>query len=274
MSSRPGEAEFLASYDPSVYPVFALTVDIAIFTVRQGTLSSLLVQRRNHPYQGFWALPGGHVTHGKENAEQAARRELNEETGIDWDDASGHLEQVATYTDPDRDPRIAAGLHVASVAHFALAPDLPDPRPGVDASEALWWPVDDLELVDQRAAWDERRAYTGEAPPLAYDHAVILSDALERVRAKLEYTTLAAEFVQEPFSLAELRRVYQAVWGAAPDLGNFRRKVLSTEGFVVPVEKADRPPSDAGGRPPLLYRRGGAQWRYPPMLRPGADDEE
>jgi 8-oxo-dGTP diphosphatase len=272
MTIRPGEAEFLASYDPSAYPAFALTVDLTIFTIRGGALCSLLVQRRNHPYQGFWALPGGHVTHGVENAEQAARRELNEETGIDWDDSAGHLEQVATYTDPDRDPRILAGLHVASVAYFALAPDLPDPRPGADASEALWWPVDDLELTAQRAAWDSRADYPGEAPPLAYDHAVILSDALERVRAKLEYTTLAAEFVQEPFSLAELRRVYQAVWGTAPDLGNFRRKVLSTEGFVVAVEKADRPASEAGGRPPLLYRRGGAQWLYPPMLRPGVDD--
>jgi 8-oxo-dGTP diphosphatase len=96
---------------------------------------------------------------------------------------------------------------------------------------------------------------------------VILSDALERVRAKLEYTTLAAQFVQEPFSLAALRRVYQAVWGAAPDLGNFRRKVLSTEGFVLPVEKAGTAASEAGGRPPLLYRRGRAQWLYPPMLR-------
>ena len=272
MSSRPGEAEFLASYDPSVYPAFALTVDIAIFTIRGGTLSSLLVQRRNHPYQGFWALPGGHIAHSNENAEQAARRELNEETGIDWSDAAGHLEQVGTYTDPDRDPRISAGLHVASVAHFALAPDLPDPRPGSDASEALWWPIDDLELGAQRAAWDARIPYTGEAPPLAYDHAVILSDALDRVRAKLEYTTLAAEFVQEPFSLAELRRVYHAVWGTAPDLGNFRRKVLSTEGFVVAVEKADRPASDSGGRPPLLYRRGPARWLSPPMMRPTDSD--
>ncbi|MDX6203297.1 MAG: 8-oxo-dGTP diphosphatase [Frankiales bacterium] len=272
MSSRPGEAEFLASYDPSDWPAFAVTVDIAIFTIRGGALTSLLVQRRNHPYRGFWALPGGHVGHDGENAEQAARRELGEETGIDWSDASGHLEQVATYTDADRDPRVQAGLRVVSVAYFALAPDLPDPHPGVDASEALWWPVDDLELPAQRAAWDARTDYVGEAPPLAYDHALILSDALERVRAKLEYTTLAAEFVQEPFSLAELRRVYQAVWGTAPDLGNFRRKVLSTEGFVVPLEKAHRSATEAGGRPPLLYRRGDAQWLYPPMLRRADED--
>jgi 8-oxo-dGTP diphosphatase len=267
MSARPGEAEFLASYDSTRYPSFALTVDLTIFTIRDGVLTVLLVQRGNHPYRGFWALPGGHVKHGKENAQQAARRELNEETGIDWPDTSGHLEQVATYTDPDRDPRIIAGMHSASVAYFALAPDLPDPHPGVHTRETGWWPVDDLDLAAQRHAWMNRVDYVGEAAPLAYDHAVILTDALERVRAKLEYTTLAAQFVQEPFSLASLRRVYQAVWGTAPDLGNFRRKVLSTEGFVVPVERADHPASDAGGRPPLLYRRGEAQWLYPPMMR-------
>lgn len=271
MSTRPGEAEFLASYDPSQYPAFALTVDLTIFTIRDGGLAVLLIRRGNHPYRGFWALPGGHVNHGQENAEQAARRELGDETGIDWSDASGHLEQLAAYSDPDRDPRIASGLHVASVAYFALAPDLPDPHHGSDTWEARWWQVDDLDLSVQREAFATRSDYTGSAPPLAYDHAVILTDALERVRAKLEYSTLAAQFVQEPFSLADLRKVYQAVWGAAPDLGNFRRKVLSTSDFVLPLDRAERPATDVGGRPPLLYRRGPAQWLSPPMLRPTAE---
>ena len=266
---RPGEVEYLKAYDARAYPPFALTVDLAILTIRDGALAALLVERAEHPYRGFWALPGGHVEHGRENAQQAAVRELAEETGLDWGQR-GHLEQLATYSDPTRDPRIGAGLHVASVAHVAFAPELPDPQPGSDAAGARFWPVEDLDLGSQVEAWTDGSGYGGSAPPLGYDHALILRDALERVRAKLEYTTLAAQFVREPFSLADLHRVYAAVWGRAPELGNFRRKVLSTDGFVVPDERADRAPSDAGGRPPLLFRRGPAQWLTPPLMRAGA----
>jgi 8-oxo-dGTP diphosphatase len=263
--TREGEAEFLASYDPTAYPPFALTVDLSIFTLREGVLCVLLVKRGEHTYKGYWALPGGHVEHGRESAEQAAVRELCEETGISW---TGHLEQLRTYSDPDRDPRIQAGLHVASVAHVAFAPGLPDPDAGSDAEAARWWPVEDLDLPAQAAAWQARAPYDGPAPALGFDHAVVLSDALERTRSKLEYTTLATEFVTEPFSLNDLRRVYTAVWGVAPDLANFRRKVLGTEGFVVAAEQAASAASVAGGRPPLLYRRGTATLLQPAMLRP------
>ena len=107
----------------------------------------------------------------------------------------------------------------------------------------------------------------GDAPRLAFDHARILRDAVERVRAKLEYTTLALAFVDEPFSLADVRRVYLAVWGDAPDLPNFRRKVLATPGFVVAERRAATAPSRAGGRPPELYRRGPAAAISPPLAR-------
>jgi 8-oxo-dGTP diphosphatase len=164
-------------------------------------------------------------------------------------------------------------MRVVSVAHVALAPDLPDPRAGGDAADARWWPVEDLGLnIDRQAAASHDAASQAAAsldvPALAFDHAQILADAVERVRSKLEYTTLAASFVDEPFTLADLRRVYAAVWGTAPDLGNFRRKVLSTPGFVT---EAQRSPLAAagpvGGRPPLLYRRGDADVLYPPMHR-------
>lgn len=268
--ARDGEQEFLAAYDPAKYPPFALTVDLNIFTIRDGVLCALLIERAEHPYKGFWALPGGHVEHGSESAETAATRELSEETGLDWSQINGHLEQVRTYSDPDRDPRITAGLHVASVAYFALAPNLPDPQAGSDAATARYWPIDDLDLDAQRDAWLAREPYAGEAPALAYDHALILSDSLERVRSKLEYTALATEFVTEPFSLNDLRRVYTAVWGVAPDLANFRRKVLSTEGFVVTAARSDVAPTENGGRPPLLYNRGKAVLLHPAMLRPSS----
>jgi 8-oxo-dGTP diphosphatase len=248
--SRRGEAAWLDRYDPGDFPPFAVTVDLAIFTLRGGTFCTLLVRRGGFPYRGWWALPGGHVKHGSESAGDAARRELAEETGIDAVAAGAHLEQLATYSAPARDPRIRAGLHVVSVGYVALAPDLPEPIAGTDAAEARWVPVS--ELGDLR---------------LAFDHASIVADAVERVRAKLEYTTLAAAFVSEPFSLSDLRNVYLAVWGDAPDLANFRRKVLATPDFVRPGKRSASAPTAAGGRPPELYRRGKAQLINPPLVR-------
>jgi 8-oxo-dGTP diphosphatase len=255
-SERAGEREFLRSYQPGEFPAFAVTVDLAVFTIRAGVLTVLLIQRREHPYRGYWALPGGFVR-ADESAADAAIRELAEETGAGT--FAGYLEQLATYSDPGRDPR----MRVVSVAHVALAPGLPNPRPGGDAAAARWWPVEDLGLDDGGP----------DAPALAFDHAQIVSDALERVRSKLEYTTLAASFVEEPFTLADLRRVYAAVWGSAPDLGNFRRKVLGTPGFVTEAQRSPvAAAGPAGGRPPLLYRRGGASVLHPPMLRPHEEE--
>jgi 8-oxo-dGTP diphosphatase len=260
--SRPGESEFLGGYDPERFPPFAVAVDLAIFTIRAGLLAVLLVQRSDHPYQGYWALPGGFVQ-ADESTGEAARRELAEETGVSA--FAGHLEQLRTYSEPGRDPR----MRVVSVAHVALAPDLPDVRPGGDAAAARWWPVEDVGLD---AGLDDASGDGGarDGLPLAFDHARILADARDRVRAKLEYTTLAAAFTEEPFTLADLRRVYAAVWGSAPDLGNFRRKVLGTEGFVVEAQRSPVAAAGAaGGRPPLLYRHGPATTLHPPFLRPG-----
>ncbi|WP_435770994.1 NUDIX hydrolase [Nocardioides sp. SYSU DS0651] len=235
----------------SGHPPFAVAVDLAIFTIRDGALAVLLVERGEEPFKGAWALPGGFVE-PDEDAEQAAWRELAEETGVER--FRGHLEQLRTYSAPDRDPR----MRVVSVAHVALAPDLPEPTAGTDAADARWWVVDDLIGADGEPP--------EEAPALAFDHRRILVDARERVRAKLEYTTLATEFVAEPFTLPELRRVYAAVWGTPPDLGNFRRKVLGTEGFVVPTDTLGSP-TGSGGRRALLYRRGPATAISPPMAR-------
>jgi 8-oxo-dGTP diphosphatase len=250
-AGRRGERAWLADYEPTAFPPFAVTVDLAIFTIHDGHLCVLLIKRGGHPYRDRWALPGGHIRHGKESAEAAAARELEEETGLDRRALGAHLEQLATYSEPARDPRMQVGLQVVTVAFVALVPHLEAPRAGTDASEARWWPIDDL---------------VGGDPDLAFDHGRILSDALARVRSKLEYTTLAAQFLGEPFGLPDLRRVYLAVWGAAPDLANFRRKVLTTPGFVVPAERAASAAGKAG-RPPLLYRRGPATYLDPPFRR-------
>lgn len=247
------EEEFLATYTMSDYERPSVTVDLAIFTIRDGEFSVLLVKRGDHPFLGHWALPGG-FTNPKESTTTAAWRELGEETSVEQ--FSGHLEQLGTYSEPGRDPR----GWVISVAHVAFAPNLPDPVAGDDADEARWWAVRDLDLFGEGGV---------DAPPLAFDHAQILRDAVERVRSKIEYTTLATEFVSETFTLPELRRVYLTVWDIdekALNLGNFRRKVIKTDGFVEPTE--DTRPIKAGGRPPLLYKKGAATMLQPAMLRP------
>lgn len=253
---RPGEQEFLDTYSPGEFPPFALTVDLAIFTIRDGALHVLLVERADHPYKGYWALPGGFVNHD-EDVEAAAWRELAEETGVEQFD--GYLEQLRTYGAPKRDPR----MRVVSVAHVAMAPNLPDPQAGSDAAQARWWAVADLPIDGQDVP---------DGPSLAFDHETILTDALDRVRAKLEYTTLATEFVTEPFTLGDLYRVYGAVWGELPPLGSFRRKVLATDEFVLPThETTPEAPTGLGGRPAALFTAGAATEIIPPLRRPSRD---
>lgn len=256
-SSSRAEARFLASYDASDFPPVAVTVDIVVLTIRQGRLCVLLVERGGHPCLGAWALPGGFV-HPDEDLGQAALRELEEETGLDLSASgaiAGHLEQLATYGAPRRDPR----MRVVSVAYLALLADLPRPTAGDDAAKAHFWPVEDLDLADGASAAD--------GPELAFDHHRIVADGVARARAKLEYTSLATSFVEAPFTVADLRRVYEAVWGTALHRQNFTRKVLSTPGFVTPVG-AKRGTTGTGGRPAELYGAGDAVELYPPLQRP------
>jgi 8-oxo-dGTP diphosphatase len=236
------EAAFLAAYDPTAYPPVAVTADVVLLTIRQDRLNVLLVQRAGHPFRGHWALPGGFVE-SDEDLDDAARRELREETGVDA--SPGHLEQLRTYGRPGRDPRV----RVVTVVYLCLMPDLPAPVAGSDAAAARFWPVDDVL----------------DGPMLAFDHAEIIADGVERARSKLEYTSLATAFVDEPFTISDLRRVYEIVWGVELDYGNFRRKVLSTDGFVIPTGEV----APTGRANAELYRRGSLLLLQPAMLRPG-----
>lgn len=201
----------------------AITVDIVIFTLHEERLKVLLIKRRNEPFRGVSAIPGGFMEID-ESLEDAAARELHEETGL-----SGlYLEQLYTFGEPSRDPRD----RIISVAYFALVPskDALEVKAGDDAAEADWYPVDDL-------------------PPLAFDHTDILDYALTRLRYKLEYSAVGFELLPETFTLSELQRAYEIVLGEKLDKRNFRRKILQAEILV------DTGRTRGGeGRPAKLYR--------------------
>ena len=141
-ASQQDEAVFLAAYDPHAFEPIAVTVDIVALTLRHGALHILLVRRGGPPFEGCWALPGGFVRSGQESLDEAAARELAEETGLDAEGGLGrvHLEQLGSYGRPERDPR----MHVVSIAYLAFAPDLPEARAGSDAAAADWIPVAEL----------------------------------------------------------------------------------------------------------------------------------
>lgn len=225
----------------TTHPAFAVTVDLVVLTIRDDSLQVLLVQRGEAPFKDRWALPGGFV-HQDEDLDAAAERELLEETGLSRQDV--HLEQLATFGDPRRDPR----MRVVTVAYLALAADLPTPSAGTDAADARWRPVDGLL----------------EGGRLAFDHDEILRSAVERARSKLEYTPLATAFCPPEFTISELRRVYEVVWGGPLDPRNFHRKATKTDGFLVPT---NRTTTRDGGRPARLYRSGRITLLYPPLLR-------
>ena len=224
--------------------VTSVTVDLAIFTVRDDDLKVLLITRGNDPFLGSLALPGGYVRDG-EALDEAALRELHEETGING--SRLHLEQVRAFGAPGRDPR----GRVVTVAYLALGPNLPDPEAGTDAKAASW--------VSVREALDWQIT-------LAFDHSDILREALERARSQLEYTTVATAFCREPFSVGDLRRVYEIVWNVTLDPSNFRRKVTRAERFLEPTGERRRSET---GRPAILYRRGPAKLLHPPLHRHG-----
>ncbi len=178
----------------------AVTVDITVFTVRNDELNVLLIKRAEKPFQGEWALPGGFVTED-EGLEEAAARELVEETGV----CDVYLEQLFTFGAPGRDPR----GHTVTVAYSALIPsDNLELTASTDAEGVAWFAIDKL-------------------PVLAFDHDEILEVALDRLVAKLEYSTIAFQLMPEAFTLTELQHVYELIERKEIDKRNFRKRILA-----------------------------------------------
>jgi len=202
-------------------PPLSVTVDVVIFTLREDDLQVLLVRRKIAPHAGRWAIPGGFAGID-EPLEAAARRELEEETGV----RDVYLEQLYTFGDPKRDPR----GRVITVAYFALVPVPMAVQAGSDATDARWWSMYDL-------------------PALAFDHAKILDYALTRLRYKLEYTAVGFQLLPATFTLSELQKAYEIILGVQLDKRNFRRKILEAQ--IIEETGAHR---TGEGRPAMQYR--------------------
>ena len=198
-----------------------VAVDIVIFTIQSGELRVLLVKRGIPPFAGQLAIPGGFVLEN-ESLDQAAQRELKEETGV----GDVYLEQLYSFGDPGRDPRGP----VITVSYFALiSADRSPLVAGTDAAEAQWCSVREL-------------------PSLAFDHRKILDYALERLRNKLEYTTVGFQLLPSRFSLTELQAVYEVILDKKLDKRNFRRKLA-----LLKVLRPTREYRHGGRRPARLY---------------------
>ncbi|HNP84705.1 MAG: NUDIX hydrolase [Chloroflexi bacterium SZAS-1] len=211
------------TYDPTRYERPSVTVDVVVFTLQDHELHVLLVKRKHWPYEGHWALPGGFINMN-ESIEQAARRELEEETGV----RDIYLEQLYTFGEPRRDPR----TRVISIAYIALvSADKQTLRVSDESIDVRWFSVQRLPGL------------------LAFDHDLILATGLDRLRSKLEYTTLAFQLLPEVFSILELKYIYEQILGEELDKGNFYRKIKDAN-----VLEDTGMRREGRGRPTTLYR--------------------
>ena len=242
MATKTRGAQKPQGYDPSKYPAFAVTVDVVILTMSGGRLHVLLVRRGVAPFKGMWAIPGG-FKRPTETLDEAAKRELAEETGVD---SASLLTQLGAYGDPGRDPR----MNVVTIGYLAVLREVGALVASTDAASAALVPVSE--------------ALNGKIE-LAFDHAQIVRDAVERVRVDLDLTGIATAFVGPTFTLAELRAVYEAAWGVHLDGANFRRSVVTEDGWVIPTGRRARPGAP-GGKPAELYRAG-RMWKYSSPIR-------
>ena len=178
------------------YPHPAVTTDCVIFGFDGEDLKVLLIERGIDPYKGHWAFPGGFLN-PNESAENGALRELKEETGID----SAYIEQFHTYSTPDRDPR----ERVITIAYMALV-KIQEAHGGDDAADAKWFPI-------------------GKTPSLAFDHDMILRDALDRLCERIHFHPIGYDLLPEKFTMQELPTLDEAGLGVHFDRSNYAKKM-------------------------------------------------
>ncbi len=200
-----------------------VTVDTLAFAVQQGELEVLLVKRKHEPFKSFWALPGGFVLDSDKSLEDAASRELVEETNI----SNVYLEQLYTFGDTGRDPR----GRIITVAYLALLrQEGLELRASTDASGVAWWPLKEL-------------------PPLAFDHEKMITYGAQRLKYKIEYSPAAFKLLPQKFTLRDLQTVYESVIGKSIDNRNFRKKFLSSG----VLQELDETSQEGSYRPARLY---------------------
>lgn len=200
----------------------SVATDVVIFTIVEGVLKVLLIERGEEPFKASWALPGGFLREA-ESLDQCAAREVKEEVGI-----SGlHMEQLYSFGAPLRDPR----GRVISVSYMALLRMQEKATAGSDAADARWYPVERL-------------------PKLAFDHRDIIHMAHDRLSSKAAYSSIALELMPREFTLAELQQAYEAIRGDAIDKRNFRKWVLGLE----VIEETGTMRQGGAHRPAALYR--------------------
>lgn len=280
------EAEFLAAYEPGDYERPSVTVDMLIFTVEEAKtenyrklpekkLSILLIQRDDHPYISQWALPGGFVN-SDESLEEAARRELKEETDIE----PVYMEQLYTWGELGRDPRtwIISCSYLSLIDHRQA-----EVKCGDDAADARWFSVSSKQIKEQKKRtrkglsheqWHRLELASGdivisgtvkttrtlegrmmrlkhelvESDNIAFDHAKIILAGVDQLRRKVEDTDIAFNLMGELFTLTELQQAHEVILDRKLIKANFRRKIAGR------VQETDAIRKDAGHRPSKLFR--------------------
>ena len=229
------EAEFLANYDPNPFPRPSLAVDIVVIAARERRLHALLVRRREHPYLGDHALPGGFVRID-ESLDEAARRVLAQKAGV----RDVYLEQLHSFGAVDRDPR----GRVISVAYTALV------GPDLSAGPESTWGALQIPWADDQGGPVSALGPAGAPLPLAFDHDEILGEAVRRLRRRLDHDPIDRALLPERFTLRQLQEVHEAVLGRAVNKDSFRRRMLGRE----TLEETGERQEDVEHRPAALYR--------------------